>query len=477
MRKTARPTHPVSTPRRPSSGALGPPPAVEADDLLAAVDEVFSPRLVGEAIQKVGWAHRDRILTPEFLVMGFVRLVMGAMPSLLDLADAMRSGMVFREGRLAFSNSAFYQRIRVVPHDLYLGVLRAVTAETAAAIGAPNAQVRQLAPFALRILAVDDTTLDALSRKLSPLNTHPKGAYETLGGRLGCALDVGTGLIAEVLHDTDAAANEKTHLWPLLASLGAGNLVILDLGYFGFRQFDELTERFTYFVSRLREKTSYVTIQSGVQTHFYRESLIYLGKHRADRGAHPVRLVELKLGDVWYRYITNVLDPRMLPAANVWKLYQHRWTIEMTFAALKRCLGLAHIHPCHTNGVLAQVWSTLAVFQVLQRTRRAVAVAHRIQDTDVSWTNLMRRIGWYLRSPKPNTTMLEWLTDTSEVLALQKRGVRKRVPEALTGPIVKDMARAPVQWNPPDSRPPRQGKPEPRTKASETVLAQICPLS
>lgn len=91
------------------------------------------------------------------------------------------------------------------------------------------------------------------------------------------------------------------------------------------------------------EKTSFEVVQELVVAPLYRDRIVWLGKHRADRAAYPVRLVDLLIAGTWHRYLTNVLDPRQLNARQVWALYVQRWTIETSFAAVKRSLGLAYL--------------------------------------------------------------------------------------------------------------------------------------
>src|SRR5205814_7889653 len=104
----------------------------------------------------------------------------------------------------------------------------------------------------------------------------------------------------------------------LLAWLVPGTLLLCDLGYFAFEWFDQLTQKGVFFVSRMREGTSFVThhvLYEGTQNACrLRESLVYLGKYRANHAAHPVRLIELTWKDRTWRFITNVLDPLQLPA-------------------------------------------------------------------------------------------------------------------------------------------------------------------
>lgn len=447
-----------------SAPAFADPPA----ELLVACDELVTPQLMAAAISRVGWPNRERILTPAIMVAGLLRMVGMALPSFLQLVDVLRKGL--GGPPMPVSESAFYKRLHVMPHEIF----RAVLQETTAVVKACKIErkgIKELAPWAAGIYAVDDTTLDALMRKTAALQAHPKGAMETLGGRLSCAVDLRTGLLEEVLYDPDAGTNEKPHFGKLLEVMGTNNLFVLDLGYFSFPLFDRLTEGGNFFVTRMRQKTSFVVAAKGVDTDCYRDSLIYLGKHRADRAAYPVRLVEILIKGQWHQYLTNVLDPRTMGVQALWKLYGERWGIESIFAVLKQNLKLAYIRPCHTNGILAQVWATLTVYQVLQNLRLRAGKVHGCGCDKISWYNLMQRIGWY-GFERRSVTLTEWLLQ-GESMALEKRGQRQRVPPGLTAKLARTINANTPEWDTPPSRGGRQGKPEDAPDLTQTSLAGI----
>lgn len=448
---------------------------VDRAALATACRQLFDPALLGRALESTGWTQRKRVLTAEVMLLAIVHLVVAPCESLLMLMDRLRHGEVLGDRRIQFSSAAFYMRMRAVPHELFLSVFREVTQRLNARGGRQRKSVRSWAPFANGIYAVDDTTLDALMRRTKSLASHSLGATETLAGRLGCAIDLTTQRFVEVLYDDDAAANEKSHFWPLVSRLGAGNLLVFDLGYFSFPLLDGLTERWTWFVCRMRNKTTYKVLQVGIDTPRYRESLIQLGKYRSDRAAYPLRLVEMRVGDTWHQYLTNMLDPQQLRADAVWRLYQERWTIEKAFAVLKRALGAAHLHTCHTNGTLIQIWATLAVYQVLQDLRMDVAHAYKVDVEDISWVNLTRRVAWYVERPRNNQTLRQWLTDPGNDLMMNKRGVRERKTTTLTDTLMREIRAFRPTWEPPPPGKPRQGKPEPRKKESLVIVAKLAP--
>lgn len=433
-------------------------PEVNKTTVDSRVRQLFSRGLIGEVLATTK-GYRQRLLTIEVVVLGMLEFVLGTLDAFVDVVDRLRVGRVSDLPAIEVTPSAFYKRLHAISHEVFRNLLQRVTEELRRTQVHARQWVRELAPFASGLYALDDTTLDALMRKTASLKKHPKGAMETLGGRLGCALDLVTGKFAEVLYDPDSKANEKTHARPLIERLGAGALYVFDLGYFAFSFLDYLTAGSCYFVTRMRNKTSYEVARELAAGPLYRDCIVWLGKHRADRAAHPVRLVELLIGGTWYRYLTNVLDPQQLGARQIWALYGQRWTIEMVFAAVKRGLGLAYLRATHQNGVLIQVWCTLAVFQVLQNLRLDIAASAGWKEDEVSWQMLIRRIGWYAEGRPPSKPLRTWLVEDAERLSLKKRGCRRRritaLPDAVAAACDPPLSYSAFPPIPP--RKPRQG--------------------
>lgn len=470
----------VAMPARVAPGGLATPVpsvhdiAVVDADLRQRAMVHFSGVDVREILAGLPGRYRKRILPVTLLVMLMLLFVLGRVPSFRALWERLTKGLLPGVPLVEVSESALYKRLHTVSHEVFLELLRNTTRSLATS-PLRRTWVADLVPFAQRVLAIDDTTLDALARKTAWLKAFEKGAPETLGGRLGCALDLTTGRFAEVLYDPDSAANEKTHFWPLIERLGVAAMYVFDLGYFSFPIFDGLTERFCYFVSRLRAKISFVVLQTFAENSHYRDRIVYLGKHRADRAAYPVRMVELLIGTTWYCYVTNVLDPVMLPADRLWALYAQRWSIEMCFAAVKRSLNMAFLRLSHPNGVLIQIWSTLIVFQVLVHLRFEIAAQNNWREDEISWMRLMRRIGWYLERPDTRRDLRQWILEESPTLMLEKRGVRKRRATSLPTIVEKQIAAS--KPPPIDStlvpRAARQGKPRPPNRRAPITQGRL----
>jgi len=185
-----------------------------------------------------------------------------------------------------------------------------------------------LASFASAVIAVDESKLDQVGRWLGGLRGFPKGDERLLVGRLSCLFDVRRQQWGRVDVLPDAMTNSLVHARALLDGLLPATLLLFDLGYFSFEWFDELTRRGFYWVSRLRERGSYQILHIFVQKDGYLDAIVFLGAYRADRAKYAVRLIQVGSGEQTRRYLSNVLDPRLLSGAEVVRLYQRRWDIE-----------------------------------------------------------------------------------------------------------------------------------------------------
>jgi hypothetical protein len=240
-----------------------------------------------------------------------------------------------------------------------------------------------LALFAENILTIDDTTLDKIAKKTGWLK-KVKWPETILAGRMSSLFDVRTGQFVEVDITTDENRNEKIGAWKLLEKVKAGTMLLFDLGYFGFEWLDELTDRSIHYVTRLREKTSYIVEHVYYDTGKVYDAVVWLGKYRADQAKHAVRLVTVTYKGKKRSYITNVLDPFLLPVEDVVRLYAKRWDIETAFLFIKRVLKLHVIWSARPDIIKLQIYATLAVSQMYRAIKRQLAVRAGVPDDYIS---------------------------------------------------------------------------------------------
>ena len=240
-----------------------------------------------------------------------------------------------------------------------------------------------LASFASAVLALDETTLDPVARKLPILRPVKKGAVELLPGKLAGLYDVRLQLWRRMDYLPQTLQNCKVHAMAMLKDLAPGTLLLFDLGYFSFEWLDHLSEHQYWFVCRLREKTSYTVLHTYYTCEEVFDGLVWLGNYHAQAG-HAVRLVRFRVGALTLTYLTNVLDPTVLPIQEIARLYARRWDIELAFLTLKEHLGLHLWWSSKVTVIMVQVWACLILAQLLQAVRLEIACRAQVEPFEVS---------------------------------------------------------------------------------------------
>src|SRR6266446_6653166 len=282
-----------------------------------------------------------------------------------------------------------------------------------------------LAPFARQVVALDETTLDALHRWCPDLRGLPAGCAQLLVGKLAGLFDLRAQQWLRLQFREDVLANCKVGVLLLVETLAPGSLILADLGYFSFPWFDYLTGQGYWWLSRLRERTSYRIQHVYYQQGETLDALIWLGAYRADRAAHLVRLVQFRQDSHLCRYLTNVTDPALLPMLDIARLYARRWDIELTFKLLKRQLGLHLWWAATPVLVLQQLLAALILAQLLHTLHLEIAAQAQVDPFEVSLPILVK-----LLAHPPATTsrpLVPLLAERGRLLGLIRPSTRLQV--------------------------------------------------
>jgi len=263
-----------------------------------------------------------------------------------------------------------------------------------------------LAPFASHIIALDETKLDALIRRLPWQRQHQVGDPALLAGKLAALFDIRQQRWLRLHYVPDALRNCKLEVLTLLEDLPWHSLLLFDLGYFSFPFFDYLTERGYYWISRYREKTRYQLLHVYYQQGVLLDALVWLGSAHGPHAARAVRLVRFDDGRYLRLYFTNVLDPLQLPLGDIARLYARRWDIELAFLTLKELLGLQHWWSSQRALILQQIAVVLILAQVVQALRLQIAAQADCDPFDVSLPLLVAHLPHLLHAQQPP---LQWV--------------------------------------------------------------------
>ena len=355
--------------------------------------EEFLREMVGQmpatwASDRHEGAGRPRVLPALALWAGLLVCVLRGLSSQLELWRVLSTKQLWFFPRFPLSDQAVYARLvsgGVQPLEALFEQISQVLKERLA----PYAQM-SLAPFAADVIALDHTDLDQVARRLPTLRAIPTGDARLLPGQLAGLFDLRRQQWRTVQFIADPNQNEKVTARDLVFSLAKNSLILCDLGFFGFAWFDDLTEHAYYFVSRLRKATTYQVIHTFYSREETFDGIIQLGKYRADRAKHAVRLVRFRHKGNLQSYITNVLDPRELPMIEIARLYARRWDFELAANLIKRHLNLHLLWSSKDVVIQQQVWAVLIISQILQALRLEIAGRAEVDPFDVSMDLLVR---------------------------------------------------------------------------------------
>jgi hypothetical protein len=341
---------------------------------------------------------RPEVLSSSLLWTGLLVGMLRGGRTQTDIWRLLSQTGLWNHPQIAISAEGVRKRLVHAGSGVMDGLFAEITRELAVRTPAST----DLAPQFAGIYAIDDTTLDQVARTLPSLRTVPAGDDQLLPGKLSSVIDVRTQQFVRVEATELPHRNPNVALPELVAPLPVGSLVVFDLGYFSFEQFDRLSHHRLHYVSRLREKTSLTVIASITDEPQVRDQLVWLGRYRTNQAGYAVRLIEIELEGVWYRYVTNVLDPAQLSVAEVVQLYARRWDIELAFKTLKVDLGVGLLWSAKWELILTQVWAALILYQIVQSIRMQIAHRAEVDPFDVSLKLLLQALPQLLRRGEPD---------------------------------------------------------------------------
>ena len=289
----------------------------------------------------------------------------------------------------------------------------------------------QLAPWASRIVCLDETTGDAVQRHLKPLRELPAGDDRLLAGKLAGRFNIRTQQWELLQWRSHVRANCKVEVLSLLEGLPAGSLILFDLGYFSFAWLDYLTQMHYCFVCRLREKVSYRIVHTYYRHEGILDALVWVGAHRSQRCGQLMRLVRFHDGVALRSYLTNVLDPTQLSMKQVAQLYARRWDIELAFLTLKKQLGLRHWWSSQPLLIQQQCLLVLIAAQLLQALRLQIAAEAGVDAFEVSLPLLIEYVPYFISTRQ---SPLDWVLTYGPQLGFIR-------PSSRYVPQVPDLAR------------------------------------
>jgi hypothetical protein len=314
---------------------------------------------------------RERVLSLPVMVALVLSMIWRQVGSVATLTQLLHHEGLLWTAPVRVSPQALSVRLRAFPADLFRRVLDDLLPQMQARWQERRRPLPPELAWAQErftaVLAADGSTLDALLRQVGLLRDRED---TPLAGRMTALLDVCSRLPRRLWYEAEAQAHDQ-RAWPqILAALPAGALLLFDLGYTNFGLFLQVTRARVTFVTRAKSNLACSVVTTLRRTSHVHDAIVWIG-----RGAErqQIRLISVLHNGTWQRYLTNALDPHVLPPEYAVALYYQRWRVEDGYAVVKRLLGLAYFWVGSANGVQLQLWATWLLYAVLVDLTDAVA--------------------------------------------------------------------------------------------------------
>jgi hypothetical protein len=384
-------------PRNPDHVRRTNRPGPDNEVIQERIKSLLTPSVFGQLAYYRHLGLRGRLLSLPVMVAAVLMMLWRQVPSVCELTKLIGREDLFWTPKVKVSQQALSKRLLIFPAELFqrvlLDLLPTLRERWAARQRPLPASIVCARQTFSRIFAVDGSTLEALFRKLDALKEAPPGV---LAVKICTVIDLAARLPEHLWFTQDAQAHDATFLDQILAFAQAGTLWIFDRGFYDFTFFDDLMDKGVHWITRLKSNAVFTVELVLLQTTEVRDRLILLGGVTPCR--HPVRLIEVRFGRTWYRYVTSVLDPAILPASVVADLYRRRWRIEEAFLIVKRLLNLSYLWTGSVNGVLLQVWSTWLFFAVLVDLGDEVAEELMLPFDRISLEMVFRSLYYFIQA-------------------------------------------------------------------------------
>lgn len=370
-------------------------PSASNEEIERRLEDLLTPAVFSQLDYYRQLGMRSRILNLPLMVALILTILWRQVPSVRELTRMLAREDLLWCRAVKVSQQALSERFLVFPAALFERVYKAMLPELK-----KRWEERQQRPIPLsiqvasdhfdQILAADGSTLEALFRKLDSLAEAPVGQ---LAGKMCVVIELVRQLPVELWFSEEAQAFDTKFIPNLLALTGAKTLLILDRGFYDFQFFADLMAKGTDFITRTKSNAKIEVVKRLSCTDSVKDMIVRLGTGQNGAPILTLRMVEVRFGKQWYRYMTSVLDPEVLPPFVVADIYRRRWRIEDAFNTAKRLLNLSYLWTGSVNGIQLQIWATWLFYVVLVDLGDAVADAMNLPFERISLEMLHR--GFY----------------------------------------------------------------------------------
>lgn len=252
---------------------------------------------------------------------------------------------------------------------------------------------------------MDSTTISLFKDILKGVGRNPKEGRKKGGIKAHTIIKAGENVPCLVRY-SEAVRHDHVFLTEVL-NLAKGSIVTFDKGYVDYAQYQALTGKGIWYVTRLKDNAVFEAqeefdIPEGADSGVLKDEEIVLSygenkkeKHRARRIAYW----DSENGRLFV-FLTNNFD---LTAEKVALIYKKRWQIELLFKQLKQNFPLKYFLGDNENAIEIQIWAAmlanLLITLVKSRVKRSWAFSNLVSIIRQQLMNYINIYG-FLEDPE-----------------------------------------------------------------------------
>lgn len=308
---------------------------------LAFMSKSYDKGLIDEAISLFDKKEQRVRLLPSHVVFYYVLALMmypgvAAKEVLAILLDNFSLGKDFCDGKVPVKSAITKARKRLGFEPLehiYQDQVRPIATKKSKGSFYKN----------LRLVAIDGTVINLPDSKENVVHFKKDQKLSPLPqARMVCLAEVGTHILfnAKIASVKDG---EATLAKEVLKNLSKEMFCLADRNFFGYGCWKTANQTGASLLWRIKHNMKLPVIKR-LKDGSYKSRYTYKAKGKKAE-FFDLRVVEIlgksldsttgQLKEEIYRFVTNVLDPELLPAKDFMKLYMSRWEIETSFKELK----------------------------------------------------------------------------------------------------------------------------------------------
>lgn len=375
-----------------------------------------------EQLQAVFDKHRGRCFEKDIRFATVVRLVADAL--LRYKGSGNQSFSRAKElGDLEASTRAVYGKLGRMPIGLSVGMFADMNERLRELFPAESRRKAFAALKQYSILIIDGKTMKKVAKRLKPLRSVKGGV---IGGKALVASDYFTGLALSMTADPDGDAND-VRLLPRLVSEVRGSvegpiLFMADAQFCDLVQIERFSAEMNAYLLRFNAKVAFTrdegkAIIEGVdaQGRPYVDECGKLGSDSNSRQCYARRITLSREGECDIAIVTNLVDAKQYPAAEMLDLYKQRWGIEQMFQKVTEVFSLERLIGGTPEATIFQFAFCLLLYNQIQVIRGYLAKHQAMECESISMEQVFVDVREEL------TAWLKLVPDDSVVEAIPNR--------------------------------------------------------